>query len=109
MKQQSMRYRELSKQTVEKVKGVGADTTFKAVNTVVTQFVDLLLSKLAGGQEVSIPLLGKLKVVDTASRKRFNINTGEHFISPSNKRIKFYPSKRVAAKMVKGANSEQNS
>lgn len=44
---------------------------------------------LRNDQQVQIPHIGILRVVGECSRERWNPRTGEHFIAPACKRVKF--------------------
>lgn len=56
----------------------------------------VIKERLEQGETVKIKNLGTFKVVDIASRKSVNVNTGEDMEIPAHRRVSFTPDKSLA-------------
>ena len=73
-----------------------AQRTFKAVQST-------LQTILVGGQSVRLPAIGTLTVVDVPERQRHNPATGERFMAPAKRVVKY-----TASKILKDALAEKS-
>lgn len=61
-------------------------STLGAVWTATARVIAFLLRN---DQQVQIPRIGTLRVIEERERERWNPRTGEHFMAPACKRVKF--------------------
>lgn len=66
---------------------------------VLEYIAEVIQKELESGKEVSLPLLGKLKIKKTAPRKGRNPKSGEEVLIPSRKKVFFLCSKELKEKI----------
>jgi len=86
-------------EVIEVVKGIieakVGKITKKEAKEIVEDLAKAVVAELEKGDEVILPEVGKLKVVETAARKGRNPHTGEEIDIPAGKRVKFSPTKAL--------------
>lgn len=72
------------------------NTSKRVSESFLKELFGIVREKLEQGESVKIKNLGVFKVVDIASRKSVNVNTGEEMEIPAHKRVTFTPDKSLA-------------
>ncbi len=78
---------------------VKSGLTKAQASTFVEALKKILIDEPAAGEKISLTGIGKLKVVEKATRMGVNPRTGEIMTIPAHKEVKFFPSKIISAKV----------
>lgn len=61
------------------------------MNRIIDDFIELIIFEVKDGGEVNIGRFGKFYLMDTKPKHARNPKTGQKFILPAGKKIKFVP------------------
>lgn len=78
-------------QAIREATGLGAGV----VSSVLSALEDVTLQRVAKGEEMLLPGLGRLEIKDRAARTGRNPRTGETFVVPASRRPAFKPTKAL--------------